>query len=271
MRGILRRNTVWTLLVLAMLGGLLISSLSQVEEEALATDEKAAETAKADGRAEKKSEGEQAAAPESAKPPAKDGAKEGDKEISALLKRPRGACLTDETAIEDMKKVREELVAKQKELEKRETELAAKEQALQDQLKQIESVRDEIKQAQSLGSAADETKIAKLVETFEGMSPKAAAAVLAGVDEGLATQALMRLSSPKTGKILAAMDSAKAAKITELLAGVARAKKTTPTRDVAEATNLKKGGTNNDGNGTNRKPAESRPEPSREPQPAVGR
>jgi flagellar motility protein MotE (MotC chaperone) len=179
----------------------------------------------------------------------------------------KGGCLTGETAIQDAQEIKRELAKKEQEIKRREDELAQKEQALQEELKSLEVVRDEIKQAQSIGTAKNEEKIGKLVETIESMSPKAAAAIVGGVDERLAVEAMSRLTSQKLGKILAAMEPTKSAHLAEKLAGVVRANKKTASIDAAETTNRVKGGEENG----NRKQSSNDAVATRQPEPALGR
>jgi flagellar motility protein MotE (MotC chaperone) len=136
-----------------------------------------------------------------------------------------GACLVDSAAIEDIRKRREELDARAKELAARETELAAKERALGEELRKLEVVRDEIGRAEGTQKAQNEEKIAKLVETFQSMSPKAAAGVLASVDEGLAVAAMERIETPRLAKIMNVMEPGRVSRLTELLAGIIKARK----------------------------------------------
>ena len=55
-----------------------------------------------------------------------------------------------------------------------------------------------------------------MIETLEGMSPKAAAQVIGGVEDELAVLALGRLTSSKAGKILANLKSEKSARLAEM-------------------------------------------------------
>jgi hypothetical protein len=98
--------------------------------------------------------------------------------IAAIQMRGGEGCLVD--AVEDMKRTKLELDSKGKELASRETELKAKEKALEEELKKLENLRDEIAMLESLSKKNQEEKVSKLVETFETMSPKAAAQVRSG-------------------------------------------------------------------------------------------
>lgn len=180
----------------------------------------------------------------------------------------RGGCLTDEASVADAQELKKELSKRDAELKRREAELTAKETALTDELKKLDALREEIKQSQTLGDAKSEEKVGKLVETFESMSPKAAAAIVGSVDERLAVEAMARLSSAKLGKILAAMEPAKSAPLAERLAGVVRAKpKASASNGAAEATNRVKGGEENG----NLKQSNTDAVSSRQPEPALGR
>lgn len=180
------------------------------------------------------------------------------------------ACLTDEASIQDFQDLKRQLAKREQELKKREEEITAKEQALSEELKKIDAVRDEIKSAQTTGEARNEEKIAKLVETFETMSPKSAAPIVAGLDERLAVEAMSRVSSAKLGKILAAMEPKKSAPLAEKIAGVVRASsvtRNTASVGAAAATNRVKGGEENG----NRKQQNNDAVDSRQPEPAVGK
>ncbi len=180
----------------------------------------------------------------------------------------KGGCLTDEASIADVQELKKDLAKRDADLKKREEEIIAKESAVAEEMKKLDSIRDEIKQAQNLGDSKSEEKVGKLVETFESMSPKAAAAIVASVDERLAVEAMARLSSVKLGKILAAMDPAKSAPLAEKLAGVVRAKtRNTASIGAAETTNRVKGGEENG----NLKQSHTDAVNSRQPEPALGR
>ncbi len=125
----------------------------------------------------------------------------------------KSGCLIDEASIADIQDLKRDLAKRETELKRREAEINAKENAIADELKKIDVIRDEIKQANALTDSKGEEKVGKLVETFETMSPKAAAAIIASLDERLAVEAMGRVSSAKLGKILGALDPAKSATI----------------------------------------------------------
>ncbi len=133
-------------------------------------------------------------------------------------------CLADETAIEDVRKRRDELELKTKELSAREAELVAREKALEEELKKISQVRDDIARIEGAARAQNETKISRIVETVEAMNPKAAAKMLAALDETLAVGAIERLSTPKLGKIMNLLEPETSSRLNEVMAGVVRAR-----------------------------------------------
>ncbi len=160
-------------------------------------------------------------------------------------------CIVDRTAIEDLRKRREEVEAKAGEIARREAEFAARERALEEQLKKLEEARKDLLAVKALNSKESEEKVAKLVETFETMSPKAASQLIATLDEALAVTAMARMSTPKLAKIMNLMEPERSGRLTELLAGVAlargiasasKAKGASPAKGAAEATKSRKGG-----------------------------
>ena len=167
-----------------------------------------------------------------------------------------GACLADPAAVEDIKKRREELDARQKDIASRDTELKAREKAVDDELKKMENIRDEIVKIDEARKKENDEKVAKLVETFETMSSKAAARVLSELDETLAVASMARMDTQRLAKVMNVMDPAKSSRLTEILAGVVRAKNIVPVSNRAMAaaysaaattTQSVKGGETNDG------------------------
>jgi flagellar motility protein MotE (MotC chaperone) len=246
-------RTVFVLAALVGAGSLFVTTLTSDAPETFAEDS-AKEVLEAKGT------GSAAAAPletaEAAAPAPR---------TSAVKK---GGCLTDEASIADVQELKRDLAKRDAELKKREDEISAKESAVAEELKKLDQMRDEIKLAQNLGDSKSEEKVGKLVETFESMSPKSAAAIVSSVDERLAVEAMARLSSAKLGKILAAMDPAKSAPLAEKLAGVVRVKsRNTASLGAAETTNRVKGGEENG----NLKQSHTDAVSSRQPEPALGR
>jgi flagellar motility protein MotE (MotC chaperone) len=159
------------------------------------------------------------------------------------------ACLVDASAAEDLQRRRTELDAREKELKAHEAELQARERALEEELKKIAAVREDVEKIESARNRESSEKVSKLVETFETMSPKAASAVMATLDESLAVATMSRISTPKLAKIMNAMEPRKSARLSELLAGVVRARSaiSASTGAAVATTQSAKGGDNRNG------------------------
>ena len=152
------------------------------------------------------------------------------------------SCLSDPIVLDEIKKKREEIDQKWKELNAHEAELKARETAINEELKKLQDTRDEIAKLEDTQKKGSEEKIAKVVETLENMSPKSSAQMLSTLDDGLAVAAISQMSTQKLAKVMNVMEPARASKLTELLAGVVRAKhgstaqaaSVTTSHDVAE-------------------------------------
>lgn len=127
-------------------------------------------------------------------------------------------CLVSEEVIADLDAREAKLKEREDALKEREQEIASQEAAVKEELAKLEGKKAEIQGARQKELAQREEQLNKLMETFEGMSPKAAAQVLGGVEDNLAVLALGRLSSVKAGKILANLKPEKSARLSELMA-----------------------------------------------------
>ena len=127
-------------------------------------------------------------------------------------------CIASEEVIADLEMREKKLKEREEKLKERETEVAAQEASVKEEVSKLEGKRAEIQGEHAKEMAAREEQVNKLIETFEGMSPKAAAAVIAGVDDELAVMALGKLTSVKAGKILANLKADKSAHLSEMMA-----------------------------------------------------
>ena len=91
-------------------------------------------------------------------------------------------------------------------------------QHIKEELAKLDGKRSEEQVTRQKELAAREEQVNKLMETFEGMSPKAAAQVLGSVEDELAVMALSRLTSLKAGKILGNLKADKSARLSEMMA-----------------------------------------------------
>jgi flagellar motility protein MotE (MotC chaperone) len=174
-------------------------------------------------------------------------------EKSEIVVKPNDeGCLADAAALEDMRNQKLTLENRLRELEARDADLKAREKAIAEQLKQLEAMREEITKLDFEKRKGNELKVSKIIETLEVMNPKAASNMLATMDEGLAVTAMSKLSTAKLAKVMNVMEPSRSSKLSELLAGVTRAKKelksvtSEPAKQVAS--NSMKGGERENGN-----------------------
>jgi len=144
-------------------------------------------------------------------------AKSTSKEIT-IAKRPSTECIASEELVQDLEAREQKVKERETALAEREQELDSEKKAVNDELTKLEATRAEIQGIHGKALAEREEKVNKLIETFESMSPKSAAAVIGGVDEELAVTALSRLTSSKAGKILANLKPEQSSKLSEMMA-----------------------------------------------------
>ena len=144
--------------------------------------------------------------------------KEEDAEESEPTRRGSGECLASEEVIQDIEIREKKIKEKEAALHEKENELTAQAAAVKEELAKLEAYKNEVEGAHAKQMAEREEKVNKLMETFESMSPKSAAAVLNGVDDELAVTTLSRLTNVKAGKILANLSPEKSARLSEIMA-----------------------------------------------------
>ena len=127
------------------------------------------------------------------------------------------ACLTDQSVIEDLNKRQAIIEEKEKELAKKESEFQARERAITAEIDQLKQVRDEINAVNVAIQKRNEAKLAKLIETVERMSPKAAAKLLSSVDDTLAVETMLKLSTDRLAKIMNIMEPERASQLSEFM------------------------------------------------------
>lgn len=128
------------------------------------------------------------------------------------------SCLPDASVVEDLKKRQKDLDAREKDLRAKETDLKAREAAMNEELRKLDLLRKDLSGLRASKKQKNDEQIAKLIETLEKMSPKAAAPLLAKVDEDLAVSAMAGLSTPQLAKIISNMEPSRSVRLTELLA-----------------------------------------------------
>ena len=147
------------------------------------------------------------------------------------------SCLSDPVVLEELSKKRQEMEARQKDIQSKEAELKARETAINDELKKLQDMRDEIAKLDQTHRQGNQDKVTKVVETLSSMSPKASAQFLTTLDDALAVAAISQMDTSKLAKIMNTIDPKRGAKLTELLAGVVRAQNSTPIASRGIASN----------------------------------
>ncbi len=179
--------------------------------------------AKTEAKAEAKTEGKTEAKTDAKTDPKAEG-KDGKSEVKEAkaeekdMEYESNECLASEELIHDLEGREKKMKEREKALQEKEKEIAAQEAAVKESLAKLEATRAEVQGAHAKQMAERDEKVNKLIETFETMSPKSAAAVINGVDDELAVTALSRLSTSKAGKIMGALSPDKSSKLSELMA-----------------------------------------------------
>ena len=138
-------------------------------------------------------------------------------EAAPPRKKLSSECLASEEVIADLEAREKLLKQREEKLKEQEKEVSAQSSSVKEEMGKLEQKRVELQGAHQKQIAAREEQVNKLIETFEGMSPKSAALVIAAVDDELAVLALGKLTSVKSGKILGNLKPEKSAHLSELM------------------------------------------------------
>lgn len=119
---------------------------------------------------------------------------------------------------EDLSKRRLEIEAKEKKLGEREALLEAAQNELDRKFKEMEGLRDEIKDLLKQQTAAEATRIQSLVKIYSGMKPKDAARIFSTLDTDILMDVVSNMPESKVAPIIALMDADRAKALTTMLA-----------------------------------------------------
>ena len=158
---------------------------------------------------------------EAAKPASKEAFVKKENEESVSEKPARklsNECIASEEVIADLEAREKKLKQREEALKEREADVDAQTKTVKEELTKLEGKRAEIQGSHEKEMVVREEQVNKLIETFEGMSPKSAASVIGSVDEELAVKALGKITSVKAGKILSNLKPEKSARLSELMA-----------------------------------------------------
>lgn len=106
---------------------------------------------------------------------------------------------------------------KQEELNRREQELLALQQQMQNRLDELKSLENKIQGMLKQANNVQDEKLKHLIDVYSNMKPKQAAEVLATLDERIAVKILAGMRGKMAGEILTYMQPEPAAKLSELL------------------------------------------------------
>jgi flagellar motility protein MotE (MotC chaperone) len=116
--------------------------------------------------------------------------------------------------LQNLSKRREEIEARGKELDAREALMVAAEQRIDQKVKEMQSLREEIKGLLRNVDDQQKARVTSMVKIYETMKPREAAAVLEALEMDVALDVLTNMKENKTAPILAAMTPQKASEIT---------------------------------------------------------
>ncbi len=137
-------------------------------------------------------------------------------------------CLASSAAIRDMKSAFKELEVVKKMLKEKERELEQREKQIAEQVDSLKKLRDDALQAGEHLKDVSQEKVSRVVDMLFAMNPKASAKVLAALNEELAVAALVKMDTVKLGKILNWLEPKRAARLSERVAGMKAASKSSP-------------------------------------------
>jgi flagellar motility protein MotE (MotC chaperone) len=118
----------------------------------------------------------------------------------------------------DLSKRRTEIEAKEKKLGEREALLEAAQKELDRKFKEMEGLRDEIKDLLQQQTAAEASRIQSLVKIYSGMKPKDAARIFSTLDTDILMDVVSNMPESKAAPIIALMEADRAKALTTLLA-----------------------------------------------------
>lgn len=114
----------------------------------------------------------------------------------------------------ELRERRGELDDREAELDQREALLQAAEMRMDEKIDALNAARDEIQDLLGQVEGAEEERLARLVQVYEIMKPKEAAAIFDGVDRDVLLSVMERMNERKLAPILAAMKPALARELT---------------------------------------------------------
>ncbi|MGB3274367.1 MAG: flagellar protein FlbB [Xanthobacteraceae bacterium] len=125
---------------------------------------------------------------------------------------------TERAVLERLQERRQELDARAREIEIRESLLKAAEQRIEARAEDVKTVEGRIAAAKSQQAAAEEARFKAIVTMYEGMKPKEAARIFDRLDMPVLIEVTSRIAPRKMADILGVMQPAAAERLTVELA-----------------------------------------------------
>ena len=127
-------------------------------------------------------------------------------------------CLVDEAAISDLKKAKQDILARQNQISLKEAELVVKEKALSEQLQKLEALRIIVNRIQeNQKPTVDAEKVSKLVETLLSMNPKSASKLLSALEDELAVSVMAQMETQRLSKIMSLIEPTRSSRLLAMM------------------------------------------------------
>lgn len=111
-----------------------------------------------------------------------------------------------------------ELEEKERRLQEAQERLRVEEARIEDKIQQFENLRAEVMQQQEKNKQQSDKIFSRMVKTYESMSPKKAAVILATLDDDLSVELLLTMKEKRVAQILDVMDADRAKELSSLMA-----------------------------------------------------
>jgi flagellar motility protein MotE (MotC chaperone) len=134
------------------------------------------------------------------------------------LKQGRVFSDTEVQVLLDLDQQRIEMERRAQALELREKLVDLMEQRLNSRVAELETLKGELEKLMTSMSGKDDKELQQLAGIYGNMKPAAAAVVLNRLDNPIVLDVLVRMPAKKSGKLMEALDPAKARYLSELMA-----------------------------------------------------
>ena len=111
----------------------------------------------------------------------------------------------------------DEMAAREKFLARRESQLLALQQEINDKIEQLTRLRDEIREERQKEKTFQEKEVKHLIKIYSAMKPQRVAELVSKLDIDLTIELFSRMKGDVVGKILSFVDTDTGARITEKL------------------------------------------------------